>query len=101
MNKQIFAEQYATAIQKAAIGVYVIETSGPRMGIDRTTMDQNIFTMCDMLADRVCLDVTNIITDVMDVYHSLPSEFLRHPDVKQYIRELESSYKTLCLPVDI
>ena len=94
MNNQLFQEQYQLAVTKAAIGVHVIETSGPRCGIDRATMDNNISVMCNMLAEQVGLTVTTVMTDVLEAHRNLPESYLRNHKVKRYIRELESVYNT-------
>lgn len=63
MTREGFNEMYTTAIQKIAVGFYILDTCGPQLGFDPNTITQNKKMLCGILAEGINLSLETIYYD--------------------------------------
>lgn len=94
MNEETFLAMYNTAIQKVAVGFYILDNCGDRLGYDPDTILENKKMLCGMLAEGINLSITSIYADACSI--QLPHDYIRQLQHSGLLEELisEMAYLT-------
>ena len=76
MDEQKFIALYSSAIQKVAVGFYILDNCGDRLGFDPDTILTNKQMLCRMLAEGINMPITSVYADACSV--QLPPDYIRH-----------------------
>ena len=77
MNQRQFQNMYNTAIQKIAVGFYILDNCGDRLGYDKDTIAGNKVQLCNILAEGAQMSLTTIYSDSCIMYSQLPADYIR------------------------
>ena len=86
MGEVEFNKMYNTAIKKIAVGFYILDNCGDRLGYDTETIASNKLSLCGILAEGINLSLTTIYSDVCSV--QLPSDYIRQLQHSGLLEEL-------------
>jgi len=75
MDEREFNELYNTAIKKIAVGFYILDNCGERLGYDVKMISSNKLALCGILAEGVNLSLTTVYADAQSVH--LPVDYIR------------------------
>jgi hypothetical protein len=67
MNQQQFNKLYNTAIQKVAVGFFILDNCGERLGFDIEMIDTNKQMLCEVLSEDVSVPATTIYSDANSI----------------------------------
>ena len=97
MNQQAFQEQYKQAILKIAVGFFIIEDVGSRLGYANELMEQNKKDLCVILSQGIGISAESILEDASRVY--LPAEYLREIRISGLLEELREEMSQMKLEI--
>jgi hypothetical protein len=96
MDEQTFIAMYNTAIQKVAVGFYILDNCGDRLGFDPDTILVNKQMLCGMLAEGINVSITSVYMDACSV--QLQPDYIRHLQASGLLEDLISEMS--CLTTD-
>lgn len=67
MNQHEFNKMYNTAIQKVAVGFFILDNCGERLGFDIEMIATNKQMLCEVLSEGICIPATTIYSDASSV----------------------------------
>jgi hypothetical protein len=90
MTRQQFNQMYNTAIQKIAVGFYILDTCGPQLGFDPNTITQNKKMLCGILGDGINMSLETIYYDAncIQLKHRYIQELRRSGLLEELIQEM-------------
>jgi hypothetical protein len=97
MNQHTFQEQYKQAIMKIAVGFFIIDDVGSRLGYAEEMMEQNKKDLCIILSQGIGISPESILEDASRVY--LPAEYLREIRTSGLLEELRNEMSHMKLEI--
>ena len=90
MTQNEFNVMYNTAIHKIAVGFYILETCGEKLGFDQKTLVQNKKMLCGILAEGVNLSIETIYYDAscIQLKHSYITKLDQSGLLEELIQEM-------------
>lgn len=76
MNHSSFQHQYELAIQKVAIGYYIMDTAGAELDYSSDLIATNKRQLCGILSKGINISIDSIDEDACLIYHNMSGQFI-------------------------